>query len=475
MSTQLLACEDLSFRYSSYGSLQNGSIFSDLSFDITEGMMHLLLAEPEAGKSTLCRILCRMIPEYLGGALSGHITYGSATDLLDLPPNALLSKIGAVFQNPEEQLLMTTCEDEIQFPLENLGLPAEQIQDRVEDVLERYELLDYRDTNPSQLSGGEKKRLLLAVTDAVDPELWILDETFEELDEHWKTYVCEYLSGRGKTVLLMASRDHHIYQEYFTRCALLPSSGRIQWSEHAAVLEQFSDTAVEVLKNETPGEEICVLEELSYSYPQGNRGFSLSVDTLRLYRGEIAAFYGPNGSGKSTLSKLVCGLLSPQAGMIRFSSEGELLQVDGPQRMRMCGYLFQNPDFQIFLPTVEDELRYGLKMQDILKKDADAMIAHVLDIFDLGDPSQPPAVMSYGKRKRLQAAVYYLLDRKICILDEMDSGLSMKMFTHLLALLSAKFDTIVMITHDLQIAKSYAHRIIYLDSGRIQEVERICR
>jgi energy-coupling factor transporter ATP-binding protein EcfA2 len=136
-----------------------------------------------------------------------------------------------------------------------------------------------------------------------------------------------------------------------------------------------------------------------------------------------------------------------------------------------ASYLFQNPDFQIFLPTIAEELELGLRLQGKPR----SLAEEAAELFELPDANTPPALMSYGARKRLQAAVVYLLDRSICIVDEMDSGLDLRQFMNIISLLENTCDALILITHDSKLAEACADRIINMDAGRITGVRHVCR
>ncbi len=476
----IAAINNLTFKYHSYTSKQSANIFSDTSFLLEKGVIQILYGRPESGKTTLCRLLAGLIPMYQGGTLSGDITLGEI-QIREQHAFQLLSKIGIVFQDPEEQLFMPVCEDEILFPLEHLELSHEEIGSRLEQVIDFYDLQQYRTSNPANLSGGEKKRLLMAVLDAVDPELWVLDETFEELDINWREKILRSLKERGKSVLILASKDIDLYETYGDRFGVIikrDSGNHIEFSGREHAIEVLGDTLPSIELSEVlyaHERALCNMTGLQFTYKHSNHDFLISIDALTLYDQEVLALYGPNGSGKSTLCKILCGLISPNEGKISIR-DGEKMRVASENDLlRHTGYLFQNPDFQIFLPTIGDELKLGLTRMGIQSSEADQRIREATDLFDLGDVEQPPAIMSYGKRKRLQAAVYYLLERKVCILDETDSGISLDDYAKILELLKGRVDAVILITHDMRLAEACSHRIIEMKDGEIQKERRLCR
>jgi energy-coupling factor transporter ATP-binding protein EcfA2 len=219
--------------------------------------------------------------------------------------------------------------------------------------------------------------------------------------------------------------------------------------------------------------------DLAYAFP-GDGAFALRVDGLELERGTVTALVGPNGSGKSTLARLLCGLLVATGGSIEID-RGEGFEPAAPSALnRHVGYLFQDPDRQIFAPTVGDELASALRaVAPGTRRDRDARtrvmppgspddrIGDAIARFDLPPVVTPSALMSYGSRKRLQAASVWLLRRDVVILDEADAGLSYRAFLGMLGSLRETGAGLVVVTHDAALARAVAGRVIAMDDGRI--------
>ena len=193
----------------------------------------------------------------------------------------------------------------------------------------------------------------------------------------------------------------------------------------------------------------------------------MAVESLELRAGELCALLGDNGSGKTTLGKILCGLLTPSAGSISMLAGGGFRPASSRELNARVGYLFQNPDHQIYLPTVRDELALGLRRQGLDRADIDRKIEEAVELFLLPDPSSPPALMSYGGRRRLQAAIAYLLPREILVLDEIDSGLSCREVERLLDALVPRAPGLVFITHDMSLAASLADRVLVMEAGKL--------
>ena len=148
---------DISFSYP-----DGTRIFDHLSFTAEKGEHLLILSEPGSGKSTLSRLLTGALPGYTGGNLDGYAEF-DGKDILSLPPYERMEIIGRVSQNTDEMLLFSSVEEEISFPLMNLGLETAEKDRRIADCLELFGLEKYRKVSTAELSGGEKRRLMLSI------------------------------------------------------------------------------------------------------------------------------------------------------------------------------------------------------------------------------------------------------------------------------------------------------------------------
>ena len=450
-----LSVKDLSFQYPSYPGLESRSLFKDLSFDLEKGSMNLLLALPGSGKTTLSRILTGLVPAYTGGELSGNIQKAGET--------------GIVFQNPDEQLFCSTAEKEVVFPLEAAGLPREEIGRRADAAFQKTGIEYLRFKKPIHLSGGEKRRLLISVLCATDPELWILDETLEEIDIRGREEILSFLKASGKTILILTAKMLDVYKKYADNFFVYTGGSLMQFADGSsrefayAVKEggfcldgdMPDENALKALESVTFENPVLKVEGLRFSYPDSD--FTLNVDSFALEQGKTTAVIGTNGCGKSTLSHIIAGLLKPEAGKVLL--EGK--EVSAEKLNRNCSYLFQNPDYQLFLPTARAELEYGLKLQKLPQDQIDEKVLEAIKVFGIEHPDAPPVLMSYGQRKKLQAAIYWLLEKKIVIIDEADSGISSKEYRQIIdAFRQSPADpAILIITHDIQLAALEADSI----------------
>jgi ABC-type cobalt transport system, ATPase component len=195
----------LSFRYE--GSEEWA--LREVDLEIDRGELVLVLGPTGSGKSTFLRCLIGLIPHFYSGEYLGSVRV-MGMEVASTPVHRLATRVGMVFQNPETQIFSTSVESELAFPLENLGVPPEEIRRRVEDALDRFGLRDLRRRNPAELSGGQKQRLAIATVTAMGPDVLLLDEPTSMLDplaaKEVLDLVVELCREEGRTVLVSEHR-----------------------------------------------------------------------------------------------------------------------------------------------------------------------------------------------------------------------------------------------------------------------------
>lgn len=484
----LLQVRELRFRFPAYEGLESEELFRGLNLDLFEGETTVLLGLPGSGKTTLGRVLAGLAPRFTGGELSGEVRLGAEL-LSGRPAYELAQRVGLVFQNPGEQLLASRCDAEVAFALESLGVDPVRMRERVRLSLESFGLWPFRERDPQTLSGGEKKKLLLACLLAADPPVWLLDETLEELDQGAQRGLLSLLREHKRTSLILSAKWHALFSEFAQQVCLLeegtvrrlepggPGVGVRLLTDKGFVLAEESVLPAGPGPPAEPGtvgrggrvpaeEPILRAEDLEFSYPanslEGGAPFCLHVAQFDIRAGETVALVGDNGSGKSTFARLLAGLLVPRRGIIRLRGK----QASAEQLNCSTAYVFQDPDLQIFLPTVGEELSYGLALRAEDPARIEEEVADAIARFALPGAKAPAALMAYGARKRLQAAVYYLLKRPLVIIDEGDSGLGVLDFVHVVREFVRPSAAVLIITHDLRLARILAGRTIRLEKGQ---------
>jgi energy-coupling factor transport system ATP-binding protein len=500
-------------------------VLSGVTFDIAEGEFVALLGRVGAGKSTLCLALDGLVPHATGGLFRGTVV----VDGLDTRAHSvarLSQAVGLVFQDPESQLTQMRVEDEVAFGPENLGLPRGEIHERVEWALTAVGLAEYRDRNPSFLSGGEKQRVAIAATLAMRPRILALDEPTANLDPRGKAAVFAALwrlAQERSIAILLATQDVERAQRYAQRVLVLrdgriaadgrPSDvfarvdemrewgvGAPQMAELGQRLSQKRDRAYsfgglgeaaamlrrELKERATPAKVsasprparsatsaaekpfIVAFENVSFAYRDGS--IALREVSLAIPQGQFLILAGPNGSGKTTLAKHFNGLLKPTTGRVRVSGE-DTARLRVPQLARSVGYVFQNPDHQIFAPTVREEIAFGLRLQGLDAAETDRRVGESLAHHELeGCAALPPATLSLGERRQVTLASVLATRPRVLVLDEPTGGLDWRSCEEVMTRVRtfhAAGGTVVLITHDVRLIAELGERVVVLLTGRI--------
>ncbi|HLX37131.1 MAG TPA: ABC transporter ATP-binding protein [Candidatus Binataceae bacterium] len=195
----------------------------------------------------------------------------------------------------------------------------------------------------------------------------------------------------------------------------------------------------------------------------------LNEISMTIGRGEFVAIVGQNGSGKTTLAKMAVGLLAPEAGTILLEGR-DRTTLRPAQTAREIGYVFQNPDHQIFADTVEAEVKFGPRNFGLDESEVESRCAEVLGAVGLeNERATDPFLLGKGQRQRLAVASVLALRPRLLILDEPTTGLDYreqrKMMT-LVSELNSAGVAIVMITHTPWLVAEYARRVILMRGGR---------
>ena len=213
---------------------------------------------------------------------------------------------------------------------------------------------------------------------------------------------------------------------------------------------------------------LVVVEELHHSFPDGWE--ALSGVSLSIERGEFLALIGPNGSGKTTLAKHLNGLLKPSRGRVLVAGM-DTREVPVSTLAKHVGYVFQNPDHQIFSPTVDEELAFGPREQGVPAEEVQERVARELEAFGLAPYAQvPPAVLPPSLRRKVAVASVLTTCPELLILDEPTVGLDALEQEELLQRVAAYRDaggTVLLISHDLELVGRWASRCALLSAGRL--------
>ena len=214
------------------------------------------------------------------------------------------------------------------------------------------------------------------------------------------------------------------------------------------------------------------VEHVSFAYPVAGQPDHLALNdvSLRILPGELVAIAGRNGSGKSTLARHLNGLLKPDSGTVTVDGVDTRNESVGRMAARI-GYVFQNPDHQLFLPTVRKEIEWGPSRLGLTGTALDNRVDDALERFALVEVAERhPASLGRGLRRLTALAAVMAMDPGALVLDEPTGGLDLRLTTALMAMLqslAAEGHSVILITHEMRLVAEYAERLIVLSHGRI--------
>ncbi len=477
--------KNVSFSYS--GEHGTGDGVSEIDLTIKDGEFVVLCGESGCGKTTVTRLINGLAPHFYEGEMSGSVMIGDVcVNTENLSDIAALT--GSVFQNPKSQFFNLDTTGELVFGCENLGIPREQIQQRLEKTKRDLQLDNLMDRDIFELSGGEKQQIACASCYTADPQVFVLDEPSSNLDKRAIQRLHRMLvkiKAAGKTVVIAEHRlyylmdvaDRFIYmrsgkiERIFTRDEMkalsesdLTALGlRLTNMESLAVLARKEDAAQETpVKGSTQPESQSVskpaLEALDVTCGYGSTRV-LDIERLALPEHSIVALIGDNGSGKSTFAQALAGLI-PSNGSIAVG--GAYLTAE--ERSKRSFMVMQDVNRQLFADSVLEEVMMNTGAS---AADAEAVLAR-LGILELKD--RHPASLSGGQKQRTAIASALCAKKDVLIFDEPTSGLDrrgMERFGSLLRDLQTSAAISLVITHDPELIMSCCTHILHIENGRV--------
>lgn len=219
---------------------------------------------------------------------------------------------------------------------------------------------------------------------------------------------------------------------------------------------------------------VAELKNVAYAYPPASPELppipALRDVNLAIASGQVVGLVGQNGSGKTTLARHLNGLLRPDTGSVHIRGEDSAAKSVG-ELSRTIGYVFQNPDHALFLPTIREELLYGLNRLDITAGERDERMRAALDRFGLLDLIDThPASLARGLRRLIIAAAIEAMHPELLVLDEPTGGLDQLLTTRLTKLMRAIADegrSVILITHDMRLVAECCDCVVLMHDGRI--------
>ncbi|MGW5238072.1 ABC transporter ATP-binding protein [Monashia sp. NPDC004114] len=482
-----------------------GPSLRDVTLEIPEGELVLVVGPTGSGKSTLLRTVNGLVPHFSGGTLRGRVTV-DGLDTAQHRPRDLATVVGLVEQNPSSTFVTDVVEDEVAYGMETLGLDSTTIRRRVEETLDLFGLTPLRSRPLAALSGGQQQRVAIAALFAAGPRILVLDEPTSALDpvaaEEVLASLHRIVHDLGVTVVLAEHRlervVHHADRvllvddgtvsalldpaEAMSRSRIFPPvvglSRLAGWSptplsirdarRRAGALRATLDASPPA-KTATP-RRAGPRDAINVSGARVTRAGRVVIDDLDLVvaQGSVTALMGRNGAGKSTLLGALAAQHRLASGRIRLGpSAMNPHGVPARERVRTVGLVPQQPELLLYADSVSAECAAA---------DADFGAAAgttrgLLDRISSGiDGSTHPRDLSEGQRLEVALAVILAASPEVLLLDEPTRGLdygAKKRLGEVLAGLASGGTAVLVATHDVELAAEIADRVVILADGEI--------
>ena len=509
--------ENLKYRYPNTKKLA----LDGLQFQIEKGSFVGIVGENGAGKSTLCQAFSGLVPQFFKGAYGGKVMIGNQ-DAAKTPVSGLCRTVGLVFQNPFNQLsgAKETVFEEIAFGLQNFGVPREEMLRRVQEVMELLDISEYKERNPFDLSGGQMQRVALAGILAMQPEVIVLDEPTSQLDPAGSEEVfaaVDKLAKSGITIIMVEQKLEKL-AEYCDQILLLHQGKQIAFdtpeqifsrtdlekygvqppaytrvckalgirNENGCYPASLKDTMKwkEQFPAETDFEKICKNSDAEWGGEEERKEIfktehlkfryleqvPVLEDVNLLLDGRTTAIVGQNGAGKTTLVKLLKGLLKPVGGEIYYAGEN-MVGKTVAMLAGEVGYVFQNPDDQIFKYHVIDEVMFGPQNIGMSKEQAKNRAMEALKTVGLEALAEEnPYDLELSQRKLVAIASVLAMDTKVLILDEPTIAQDWKgrrLLQKIIRTLQKQGKMVIAILHDMDFVAECFERVIVMAHGKV--------
>lgn len=455
----------------------------EVNLDIEPGQFIAILGHNGSGKSTLAKHMNAILTPTGGTMWVDGKDTKEEDNIWDVRQTA-----GMVFQNPDNQIIGTVVEEDVGFGPENLGVPTEEIWERVEQSLKSVGMIEYRHHSPNKLSGGQKQRVAIAGVVAMRPKCIVLDEptamldpngrkevlrTVEELRKREKvtviliTHYMEEVIGADRVIVM--DKGHVVMdgttREIFSQIELLKKyrldvpqvtllayelkqmgyaipDGILSVEElfealEACGLKKEQDKKISNSKASTPTKKekaeapILKLENINYVYSPETAYEKKALKDINwdIYEGEFIGVIGHTGSGKSTMIQHLNGLMKATSGALYFKGENIYGEKYNLKNLRSnVGLVFQYPEHQLFEVDVLSDVCFGPKNQGLSEEECKERALEALKLVGLPEKyyENSPFDLSGGQKRRVAIAGVLAMKPRVLVLDEPTAGLDPK-------------------------------------------------
>ena len=444
--------KEVSFKYD--GAKEN--VLENINLTVEYGETVLLSGVSGEGKSTLLSIINGVIPFVNSGKFSGSVEI-DGKDVTKLKISERSKFIGTVLQNADEQIIYDLVNDEIAFGCENLNIACEEIERRIERFTTLMQI--EKNAKTKTLSGGQKQRLITASTLAMEQKIIILDEPLANLDTHTAHILLKALrnlANSGYAVLIVEHRLD-VVKNYIDKVVRIENK------------QLFTSTDINDLNSgiktiphadgSLPGEVLIKGEKLFFA--AGGRNIIDGLD-IEIRAGERIVLLGENGCGKTTLMRMLARLNKPSDGTL--SQTITKSKKANSKWFSKVGYVYQNPTYQLFMPTLLSEISFKAKSEEKARE--------MINAFGLsGLEQRHPQSLSEGQKRRASIAAVCASEPIVLFLDEPTVGQDYKNLCKTVETvnkINKNLGTaIVTVTHDKRCAGALADRVLIMENGKI--------
>lgn len=528
---EILSLTNVKYSYTSQTEVNEA--LKGVSFSVCEGEFVTILGKNGSGKSTLAKTLNGLIIPQEGEVK----VYGVSTREADEDSKShgtllydIRSKVGMVFQNPDNQMVAGVVEDDIAFGPENLGVEREEIERRIDWSLEAVGMAGYRKADPSRLSGGQKQRIAIAGALALNPRILVLDESTAMLDPMGRSEIMNLLlrlnREEGITIILVT---HYMEEALMSSRVIVMEEGRVRLDgvprevfADREVLSRYSlslppilaiqdmlaekgitlpisydidtlaDHIVDKVGKRTVARvdmpipphtkmPIVDMKDVCFSYMPKTPFETKALKNINLTvrDGELLGIIGHTGSGKSTLIQHFNGLIKVQEGEMTVC--GYPLHVKKPEYRalrREVGMVFQYPEYQLFAETVYEDVAFGPRNLGVPAVEIEERVREAIEMVGLdylAVKDRSPFELSGGQKRRVAIAGVIAMRPRMLILDEPTAGLDPAGKRDILSLVLTLHQkcspTVVIISHNMDEVADITDRIAVLKDGIVEAVD----
>lgn len=504
-----------------YDNLKNPTL-KHINLEIGTGEKVLIAGPSGSGKSTLAHCLNGLIPHAYKGKMSGELLLNGES-LYGKSLEDISKKVGTILQDADGQFIALSVGEDVAFAFENDSMPVPTMHKKVEEILKNFGMEAFKGQSPQNLSGGQKQKVAMAGVMAMQTDILLFDEPLANLDPVSGQLAMDTIDvlhkEANKTIIVVEHRIEDVLSHHFDRVVLV-NKGEIVFNgtpdevlrtgileanglreplyietlknceidlkeemqlSDVQTLAKYKEKVCQVLAEQPVAAEEEALQvllecnHLKFAYDK-ERGNILKDISFKVYEGEFLAILGNNGAGKSTLLKALTGFCKLDEGQVLYEGQ-DMTKWSIRKRADVIGYVMQNPNHMITKYMIYDEVAFGLRNFGYKEDEVQVRVGEALEKCGLAPYKKwPVASLSYGQKKRVTIASILAMKPKIIVLDEPTAGQDHKNYTEFMNFLTSlkkEGITVIMITHDIQLALEYADRAIVLSAGEILSKDTI--